>query len=363
LILGVNGRFLGARATGVQRFAAEMTRRLWNRAERAVLLLPKGVEPPSSHPKEVPVVRGRLSGQPWEQLELPRAARAASCDVILNPANTLPARGGPHVVIIHDVEPLVRPELFSWAFAAWYRWAVAPAARRAGAVITSSMISAEALVEVMGIERSRIRVADEGPEPFDQPATAEAVAEVRVRYGLDGPYLLAVGGTDPRKNIGFIRGVLARWREREGDLGPAPRLVVVSGGDARIFAATRSASVQAELDVGRIDDETLRALYTGAAAFVFPSLSEGFGRPPLEAMACGAPVVTSPYPAASEVLGDAAARMPLDADAWIAQLRALMTEDPARRAARRERGRAHASSHSWEAGADTIMAACREVAG
>jgi glycosyltransferase involved in cell wall biosynthesis len=138
--------------------------------------------------------------------------------------------------------------------------------------------------------------------------------------------------------------------------------VVVSGGESRIFAAAGAAD-HAELDVGRIDDETLRALYTGAAAFVFPSLSEGFGRPPLEALACGAPVVTSPYPAASEVLGDAAARVPLDLDAWIAQLTALMSEAPAQRAARRERGRAHASSHSWEAGADTIFETCREVAG
>src|SRR5262249_13276839 len=155
MILGVNGRFIGARPTGVQRFAAEIVRRLWGGLEQAVLLLPKGVEPPPDLPARVQVVRGRLGGQLCERTELSGRARRARCDVVLSPANTVPGGGGPHVVVVQDVEPLVRPELFATSFQAWYRLGVAPAVRRARMVVTGSHAAARAIEETLGIEPDR----------------------------------------------------------------------------------------------------------------------------------------------------------------------------------------------------------------
>ena len=360
---------MGAHATGVQRFAFEIARRLWIPVEDRVLFLPRGVAPPADIPEGVAVLGGLMTGHAWERFELTRLGRRAGCDVFLHLANTLPGGGGPHVVVVHDVEPLVRPDAFAASFVAWYRWAVAPAVRRAARVVTVSRASARMIVEVVGVDPDRIRVADQGAAPLDVPADVAAVAAVQRRFALGGPYLLAVGGSDPRKNVAFLRVVIARWRVRRGrgeGLGAAPALVVVNGGDARIFPGHGPEPLEVcsgELRLGRMDDASLRALYTGAAALAFPSLSEGFGRPPLEAMACGTPVVAARYPAAPEVLGDAAELLPLEPDVWVDVLDGILREDPAAAASRRERGRARAAAHSWDAGVEVVLAACREAAG
>lgn len=364
MILGVNGRFLGARATGVQRFAGEVVRRVWGGAEAAALMLPHGVQPPGDLPSSVRVLRGRSAGHAWERRELPAAAREAGCDVVLHPANTVPSAGGPHVVVLHDVEPLLRPQLYAPPFRAWYRWIVAPAVRRAAAVLTGTRAAAAEIEEALGIDAERIAIVAHGVEPFDRPAEAAAVAAVGRRFALSGPYLLAVGGGDPRKNVGFLRDVLAAWPTGRADFAPPPQLVVVSGGVGSIFASDLDARRRAagELSIGRVDDETLRALYTGAAALAFPSLSEGFGRPPLEALACGAPVVVAPYRAAAEVLGDAVRIVPLSAQAWVRELGALLSESEPEAVARRERGFARAAAHTWDEGAATVLEVCRGVA-
>ena len=365
MILGVNGRFLGARATGVQRFATEIIRRLWPRIEAGVLLLPAGARLPREQPEVVTTAYGHLRGHVWEWLELPAAARRFRCDVVLHPANSLPRRGGPHVVVVHDVEPIVRPEAFAPAFRIWYLRAVAPAVRRAARVVTVSRISADAIASVLQVEPARIRVADQGATPLDVPADPSAVAAVRRRFALPGPYLLAVGTGDPRKNVAFLHEMLMRWRgrRRRGDpLPPTPVLVGVNGGEAAIFAtAGEERAPRGDVHLGRVDDATLRALYTGASALAFPSLGEGFGRPPLEALACGTPVVAAPYPAAREVLDDAAELVPLQLDAWVESLAAILDEGEEALALRRRRGRARAAAHSWDSGTSTVLQTCREV--
>jgi glycosyltransferase involved in cell wall biosynthesis len=140
--------------------------------------------------------------------------------------------------------------------------------------------------------------------------------------------------------------------------------VTVGGGDRRIFAAGADATSPSSpgLRLGRVDDETLRALYTGAVALAFPSLGEGFGRPPLEAMACGTAAVVAPYLAAAEVLGDAADIVPLDVDRWVAALARLVLEGEDARRRRLEAGIQQAARHSWDAGAETVLRSCETVA-
>lgn len=357
--LGLNGRFYGVRVTGVQRFAHEMSARLLER-EEVVLLLPATAPLPAGLPGRVRVVRGRLTGHAWEQLELPRQARAAGCDVVLNLSGTAPGWGGPHLVVVYDLTPLTHPHWFTPAFRAWFRLALGRTAQRAAGVVAISRWTRAELERVLAVPAGRVRVVSQGLAPFERPADTEAVHAARRRRDLPGPYLLALGGRSARKNLAFLLEVLARWRER----GPRPPPLVVVGeeyahlhtraaGDGRAGAEVRF--------VGHVDDAELHALYTGAAAFCFPSLAEGFGRPPLEAMACGTPALAADYGAAAEVLGDAALVLPLQPDAWIDALARLLHDD-AERDRLCARGRAHSERFRWEAAADELWEACREAA-
>src|SRR5688572_294496 len=203
--LGVNGRFYAAHRTGVQRFAVEIASRL---LEDATLFLPANAGPPDWLPRSTRVVRGRLSGHAWEQLELPRQIRASGCEVVLHMAGTAPIRTVGHVLVIHDVLPLTHPEWFTRAFRLWRRVVLQRSARKASAIVTVSECAREEIVRTLGVEPQRIWVARQGVEPFDHPASPAAVARVRKKYWLAGPFLLTVGAGDPRKNLPFLGRVL-----------------------------------------------------------------------------------------------------------------------------------------------------------
>lgn len=351
--IALNGRFLAAPVTGVQRFARQVGRRLRERDD-VVWLLPADVEPPAGV-DEARVVRGRLRGHAWEQTELPWRVRGAGCDVCLNLAGTLPAAGGPHVGVVHDVLPLTDPQWFAPAFAAWYRIAVGRNARRAARLVTVSRWSAARIAETLRLGPDRIDIAEQGIEPFDHAADPADVENIRARHALAEPYVLAVGRGDPRKNLPFIIEVMREWRRQDD---AAPQLVVVGRASSRVHGeAAEDGSSEGVRMLGRVDDAELHALYTGALAFAFPSLAEGFGRPPLEAAACGTPAVVAPYGSALEVLGDGALVAPLQVPAWIAQLRRLR-DDPAERADLVARGAAIARSRTWDAGVQTVLDAC-----
>jgi glycosyltransferase involved in cell wall biosynthesis len=306
------------------------------------------------------VVNGTLRGHAWEQTELPARARKARADVCLSLAGTLPGAGGPHVGVIHDVLPLLHPEWFSTAFAAWYRIAVGRNARRAARLVTVSRWSADTISRTLGISRDRIVIAPQSVSPFDAPATPEAVARVTRELGIAGPYVLATGWGDPRKNVSFLLDVMGEWWRRDSG---APALVVVGRARTRVHGAP-DATVMNDRRIyctGRVDDETLHALYTGAAVFAFPSLAEGYGRPPLEAAACGTPCIAAPFAAAGEVLRDGAHIEPLDVDRWLSALQELSIHGP-RREALVARGRAIAHEGSWDAAAGVVLDACAAAA-
>jgi glycosyltransferase involved in cell wall biosynthesis len=370
--IGLNGRFYGAAVTGVQRFAREVAARLFSRADDLVLFLPRGVEPPAGLDERVRVVRGVLAGRVWEHIELPWRMRAERCAVLLNLANIAPLFGGPHVLVLHDVLALTNPEWFSRSFAAWYRFVQARSARRAARVAAVSGWVRDEAVRVLGLDPERVAVVMQGIEPFDRPASAEAIRAARQRWALPDTYLLAVAGGDPRKNVGFLLRMLARWR---GMRGVAPPLIVVGGarpavhgyvsGRAPDTGGYDEAEIRAAGDVrflGRVDDEELRALYTAATVFCFPSEAEGFGRPPLEALGCGTPAVVAPYGPAREVLGGVVPIVELDTARWIQTIEQLIRFPDERRAVA-EAGRRHALRYRWDATVDALLALCREAAG
>lgn len=353
----VNGRFLGAPPTGVQRFASEVTRRLADRTE-VVLLTPSDAVFAADEVPSARRIQGRLPGVAWEQLELPLAARRAGADVVLHPANAAPWWGGPHVVVLHDLAPLTEPRDFRVAYRLWVRVGHLGPARRAAGVATVSRWSAATLARRIGRSQEEIVVVSQGAAPLEGPVQPEAVAAARREHGLAGPYFLALVRGDPRKGLDFLERLWEDWED-----GDRPTLVVVGRSRGRALDRRRlGASTPGVRDLGAPSDDTLRALVGGAVALLHPSRSEGFGRPPLEALACGTPAVVAPYGPAREVLADAAEIVPLDPAAWRRTLWTLLTEDSSARARRVDAGRKQAANHRWDDSADALLDLCRRVA-
>ncbi len=353
LPISINARFLAAPVTGVQRFALEVTAGI-QRRRPTVLFVPADAPLPTD--LEVPprVVRGRLRGHAFEQLELPRLAARERARVVLHLAGTAPLRRRGDVLVIHDVLPLTQPAWFGRRFRMWRRLVLRTCAPRAARIVTVSRWAAAEIEQVLDVRSERIVVSPQGLAPFDQPAPADRVRATCSRLGLDRPYLLSIGAGDPRKNLSFLGEVLRRWPG-----GRPPTLALVGAPGRRLFS--RVESWGADLDVrrlGRVDDATLHALYTGAAVLCYPSAAEGYGRPPLEALACGTAAVVADYPCAPEVLGAGAWILPLDPMAWVRVLQVLVENDSRGEAGLRPASRPLVGADGWERAVDVVLEAC-----
>ncbi|MGH2459628.1 MAG: glycosyltransferase family 4 protein, partial [Chloroflexota bacterium] len=249
------------------------------------------------------------------------AARRHDLDLIHDPNGIAPflwleprAR---RIVTIHDTFAHVCPghhnRLDNWRY-----WFMLPrAARRADVVLTDSQHSADDLTKYLGVARGQIRAIPCGVDSAFHPVTEQSeVSDRLAHHGIAQPYLLYVGGINPRKNLARLLEAYARLRGRH----PTTRLVIVGKPQWKtdeIGATLRRLALAPHVHfTGHVAESDLPALYSGAQAFVFPSLYEGFGLPPLEAMACGTPVITSNVSSLPEVVGDAALLVdPLDVDA------------------------------------------------
>ncbi len=225
-------------------------------------------------------------------------------------------------------------------------------------MLTVSQWSADQLIRLVGVDPDRVEIVTQGVEPFHQPASAEVVRRMRERWSLPPEYALTVDGGDPRKNLTFLTGVLEDLTSESGRTLP---LVVV--GRSRHVHRSRSSIEPASknvVDVGPVTDEELHGLYTGASVFCFPSLAEGFGRPPLEAVACGTPAVVADYGPAREVMGGGAEILPLDRAAWTATLDDLLSHADRRRDLV-ARGREVAARYRWDRTCEQVLEACGRV--
>jgi glycosyltransferase involved in cell wall biosynthesis len=255
------------------------------------------------------------------------------------------------VATVHDLGWQVHPELYGRRlrvmYGAQFPWVV----RRANRFVAVSRYTADDLMRRAGVPSSRIDVVYHGLDPaFDAAQTATPPAE--------GPYLLAVGGVSPRKNTRRLLDAFARWRERGGD-ARRHRLLITGLSLDRDFLQDAAPPEGVSL-LGYVDKAELPRLYANAAAFVYPGIYEGFGLPIVEAMACGAPVVTSTTGAAPEVAGGAAVLVdPFDVGSIEAGLeRATRPEEAARlRALGRERARAFRWQDAAAATIDTYRRA------
>jgi glycosyltransferase involved in cell wall biosynthesis len=354
----VNGRFLTRPATGVDRFALELLGALARRRELrgARLAVPRahaGLTGAAGLPVEATPGRIGLDGHAWEQLQLPAQA---GDDWLVNLCNTAPLAHRRQLVVVHDAAAVANPHNYSLAFRSWYRLMLGAVMRRAACVATVSAFSADELTRHFGRRPQGIEVIPEGGEHILRQPADRSVLE---RLGLgatDGPrYVLAVGSQSPNKNFAAVLQAMDRLDD------PNVLLVAAGGGDARIYAPSALAHPRLRR-TGYVSDAQLRALYEGAACFVFPSFYEGFGLPPLEAMCCGCPVIVSERASLPEVCGPAALYCdPADPATLAAALRRLLAS-PALADELRAAGHARAAQLTWDRAASTFTALGQRLA-
>ena len=282
----------------------------------------------------------------WEQFRLPWAARHGR---LLNLSGSAALFGRRQTCLIHDAAVFDRPHAYSPVFRWWYCTLFRLLPRLGAQVLTVSTFSRQRLAKALGLPESAIGVVPNGAEHLSDIVPDAAVL---ARHGLvTGRYFLAVGSVNANKNLPALQAAFAALPQGHGC-----QLVLVGDRHPRVFGAQSiAADVPNVLHTGPVDDAALKALYQHALALVFPSLYEGFGLPPLEAMACGCPVAASSSASIPEVCGDAALYFdPSSIEQISASMERLRTEDVLR-AQLRQAGLAQAACFQWHRAARSLM--------
>jgi glycosyltransferase involved in cell wall biosynthesis len=331
------------RWTGVERGAAGLVRALGT-GDHEVLLYSRGPVP-WKFPVRPPLVPRPLGGPRafavWRETTLAPALRRDGVTVLHSPVAAIPyLTRVPVTATIHEMPWLRHPGIEGRVREARYRFRIRAAVRAAVRLFVPSLTVARDLLELCPAAESRVSVLPFGVERIFRPLPAgEWREEVRHRFELpDGPVVLFVGKARRKKNLPVLVSAIRRLRER---MRPMPGLAL-AGVDAG--EVPREAGVHA---LGFVPDDDLVRLYNAASVLAYPSLSEGFGFPPLEAMACDTPVVAANAGAVPEVVRDAALLVDPRSPAALAEALRSAIEDERVRAGLRSRGRARALEFSW----------------
>jgi glycosyltransferase involved in cell wall biosynthesis len=364
--VAVDATAVPARLTGAGVYAARMLEAL---ALRGEVELEVFVAPPAARSLAAPGLRlhpvrtaglGRPARIAWTHLAAGRAARAVGADVLHGVHYELPRRASlPRVVTVHDLTLLTHPEWHQASKARFFRWAMRRSVAAARRVLCVSATTARDLQEHLGVDPERVDVTPLGTDL--RPASEQAVAALRRRLGLDGPYLLGLGTLEPRKDLPTL---VRAFTALAGELPHRLVLAGLAGWGAGEVAAAVAASGVADriLLAGYVPEADKAALFTGADLFAYPSRYEGFGLPVLEAMACGTPVVTTTGGSLPEVAGDAALLVtPGDADALAASIDKL-AGDAGERVGLVQRGMVRAAGFTWNRCAALTAGAYRRAA-
>lgn len=356
----INGRFLTRPATGVDRTATELIRALQRRRKSGISAnLELSVAIPADAPQNdeirarlelddsSAIIRSQHRGYYWEQVDLALIRRD---ELLLSLCNVGPVLRRRQLVLMHDAQVYDVPESYSRSFRMVYRFLQPQLARRADVIATVSNYSCDRL-QRNAVGRGRhFELLPNGIDHFDQiPVDPSVLERLNLRRGR---YLLAIGSKAPHKNIPMLIEACSTLCDCRLPL------VLVGAGDSGIFATSSLSYRDGRPGViwtGRLDDGELKALYENARLFLLPSLTEGFGLPSLEAMACGCAVLASNAGALPETCGEAAAYCdPRDVQAWIASIKQLMAT-PRKLNAMRAAGRAQALRFRWDVSAARLL--------
>lgn len=325
----VNLRNLGVtQVTGVQRYTQELVQRL----------------PQLERVGETQGLEG-IRGHTWEQFALPTQLNGR---LLWSPGNTGPLAVKRQVVTIHDLSALDHPENLSRAFAGWYGFLLPRLARRVQRVITDAEYTRQRLLEDFRLHPDQVVAIPLGVDPRFRPTDAASTADVRQRLEIPTPhYLLSLSSLEPRKNLSRL---LQAWAKVVAEL-PSDLWLVIAGGRGKslVFKDVSFDPLPPRVHLtGRVADPDLPGLYSGALAFMFPSMYEGFGFPPLEAMACGVPSIAGNRTSLPEVIGDAGLLFdPVDVAALSHNILKLVSDQDLRNTLA-QKGLERVRQFSWE---------------
>ena len=392
--IGINAFYLGAVTTGSGQYINHLIRQLARLGDESEYILVQDARykiqdtgnlhpaPCILHPISTPFdpVSEDLAKLWFEQVAFPRACRRHSVELAHVPYFASPLfPTTPTVVTVHDLIPMLLPAYRGSILVRLYTLLVAVAAKRADIVLTDSEASKWDIVHLLDIPSERVRVIYLAADDIYQPVLDEhRLAGIRRKYGLPASYLLYLGGFDQRKNVPTLLKAFAQLA-KDSRIGDWRVSLVVAGqlpdyGLDLAIQAKRSdffpdpRPIVQELGIGErvvftgwVPEEDKPALYSGARALIFPSLYEGFGLPPLEALACGTPVIASNRGSLPEIVGDGGLLLePDDVEGLTAAMERLLSDDTLW-GDLQEKGLAHAARFSWEKTARETLAVYREI--
>jgi glycosyltransferase involved in cell wall biosynthesis len=352
--ISINGRFLTQKLTGVQRYSREIVQaldrlirseplRLGRRRWR--LYVPEGADR-DFHLDTIEIeLVGRGNGHLWEQRDLVRAAAGSR---LLNLGNSGPVLHADKLVVIHDAAVFRTPENFGRRYRVAHRL-MGSVLARTGRLGTVSAFSRRELATVFGMAEEAIHVVRNGCDHFVGRSRDDAVLPA---LGVErGRYFLFVGNPAPNKNLALLLDAFARLDR------PGAKLVVAGSLDRSVFGGAGAMAAKGVVLAERRSDEEIAALYTHAAAHVFPSRYEGFGIPPLEALASGCPVIAADIPVVREVCGDAVTYVPVDDAETLAAVMRRHWDEPQRSAAQQAAAAERVARFRWDDSARVLVEA------
>jgi glycosyltransferase involved in cell wall biosynthesis len=294
----VNARFLTRRITGLERYAIEISREMKRIRPSLTFVTPGNVLHHSIAEELGAVVVGRMTGHLWEQFELPRFLHRTENSVLLNLMNTGPLRFHNQLTVIHDLAFLRNPRWFSRRAALWFKFLVPRVVNASRIIVTQSAYTRSEVIALLGVPESKIHVVYPGIAKIFNDA-----GEKRAR-GKSGSKILTVSTLEPRKNVRRLIEAFNLLGRKDAEL------LIVGGDNPLVFGVTQSegeASRHPNIRfLGYVPDDQLANLYREADVFASVSLYEGFGFPPLEALASGCKVLLSDIPSYRETMGNAA---------------------------------------------------------
>jgi len=334
--VALDGMPLGSPLTGVGHYTSELARSL-------ALIAP-------NDQFELISPKPGLLNRRWWSVGLPLHLARSSFDLFHGTNYEVPLWSWrPSVVTIHDLSLLLHSEVHEARLVRRARWRLPLMAKSASMIITPSTSVKNEVCETLGVDAGKVAVTPEAPRAvFKRVEDAEA-SEVRTRLGVNDDFVLFVGTIEPRKNL---HRLVEAFEQVLNATSLSPQLVI-AGGQGWLMNDFSAIIKQKKLEnriclTGYLHDEDLRALYSSCRVFVYPSLYEGFGLPPLEAMACGAPVITSRIPSITETVGTAARLVdPRDTNQLSRAMVEMLSEEKMRKHFC-EAGAEHVKKFTWE---------------